>query len=125
MSGISGQESSDTTDQNKCSLHFLILLGIPSSVILLLHCDSIVKPLLRILIRMLSSNITAISTHTISSSRRGWKLGNINFESWSEIAHGQRRYEFAAKKTVPHAECYVCEYASICHGGCPRLRSRP
>jgi radical SAM protein with 4Fe4S-binding SPASM domain len=37
----------------------------------------------------------------------------------------QTRYEFAAKKTIPHAECYVCEYASICHGGCPKLRQGP
>ncbi len=51
-----------------------------------------------------------------------WKLGNINLDSWAEIARRKRRYEFAAKKTVPHPECQVCEYQSICHGGCPKLR---
>jgi uncharacterized protein len=56
---------------------------------------------------------------------RSWKLGNINCESWPEIARRQIRYQFAAKKTIPHAECYVCEYASICHGGCPKLRQGP
>jgi len=52
----------------------------------------------------------------------GWKLGNVEMDSWPEIARRQRRYNFAAKKAVPHAECAVCEYQQICHGGCPKLR---
>jgi uncharacterized protein len=28
---------------------------------------------------------------------RDWKLGNINLDSWPEIARRQRRYQFAAK----------------------------
>jgi len=52
----------------------------------------------------------------------GWKLGNIMLDSWAEISRRSRRYSFAAKKTLPHAECQVCEYQSICHGGCPKLR---
>jgi uncharacterized protein len=52
----------------------------------------------------------------------GWKLGNVNEDSWSEIARRQRRYKFAATKTIPHPECQVCEYQSICHGGCPKHR---
>lgn len=52
----------------------------------------------------------------------GWKLGNITLDSWAEIARRTRRYSFASKKTLPHAECEVCEYQSICHGGCPKLR---
>jgi uncharacterized protein len=55
----------------------------------------------------------------------GWKLGNITFESWSEIARRARRYSFAAKKTIAHAECQACEFQSICHGGCPKLRHGP
>jgi uncharacterized protein len=51
-----------------------------------------------------------------------WKLGNIELDTWSEIARKQRRYNFAQKKTVPHAECQVCEFQSICHGGCPKHR---
>jgi uncharacterized protein len=51
-----------------------------------------------------------------------WKLGNVNADSWGEIARRQRRYTFAAKKTIRHAECEVCEYQAICHGGCPKLR---
>ena len=51
-----------------------------------------------------------------------WKLGNINVDSWPEIARRRLRYEFAAKKTLPHPECQVCEYQSVCHGGCPKLR---
>lgn len=51
-----------------------------------------------------------------------WKLGNIALDSWAEIARRQRRQSFAAKKAVPNAECTVCEYRDICHGGCPKLR---
>jgi uncharacterized protein len=51
-----------------------------------------------------------------------WKLGNCAVDSWAEIARRVRRRQFAAKKTVPHAECAVCEYETICHGGCPKLR---
>jgi uncharacterized protein len=54
-----------------------------------------------------------------------WKLGNIEMDSWAEIARRQRRAGFAAKKSVPHAECAGCEYQSICHGGCPKLRHGP
>jgi uncharacterized protein len=54
-----------------------------------------------------------------------WKLGNITLDSWSEIARRTRRYSFAAKKTLAHPECQVCEYQSICHGGCPKFRHGP
>ncbi len=54
-----------------------------------------------------------------------WKLGNINFDSWSEISRRQRSYQFAAKKTILHPECQVCEYQAICHGGCPKHRHDP
>jgi uncharacterized protein len=53
---------------------------------------------------------------------REWKLGNINEDSWIEIARRQTRYEFAAKKGVDHAACVVCDYQSICQSGCPHLR---
>lgn len=51
-----------------------------------------------------------------------WKLGNINLDSFAEIARKQRRYHFAVKKTEPHPECQVCEFQNVCHGGCPKLR---
>ena len=35
------------------------------------------------------------------------------------------RRSFAAKKTLAHPECQVCEYQSICHGGCPKFRHSP
>ncbi len=54
-----------------------------------------------------------------------WKLGNIQLDSWAEIARRQRRYSFASKKTLAHPECQVCEYQSICHGGCPKFRHGP
>ena len=52
----------------------------------------------------------------------GWKLGNINLDSWPEIARRQQRYSFAAKKSIAHPECQACEWQSICHGGCPKHR---
>ena len=55
----------------------------------------------------------------------GWKLGNITLDSWSEIARRTRRYSFAQKKTLAHPECQVCEWQSICHGGCPKFRHGP
>ena len=54
-----------------------------------------------------------------------WKLGNINLDSWTEIARRTKRYSFASKKTIAHPECQVCEYQSICHGGCPKFRHGP
>ena len=54
-----------------------------------------------------------------------WRLGNINVDSWPEIARRQRRYQFAANKAIPHPECQVCEYQAICHGGCPKHRHDP
>ncbi len=53
---------------------------------------------------------------------KDWKLGNIELDSWTEIGRRAKRYNFASKKTIGHAECAVCEYASICHGGCPKFR---
>jgi uncharacterized protein len=55
----------------------------------------------------------------------GWKLGNINLDSWSEIARRRRRYEFAATKTIPREECARCEWLAICHQGCPKFRHAP
>jgi uncharacterized protein len=54
-----------------------------------------------------------------------WKLGNITVDSWGEIARRTRRYSFASKKTLAHPECQVCEYQSVCHGGCPKFRHGP
>jgi uncharacterized protein len=54
-----------------------------------------------------------------------WKLGNVLADSWPDIARRSRRYEFATKKTLDHPECRVCEYQSICHGGCPKFRHGP
>jgi uncharacterized protein len=56
---------------------------------------------------------------------KDWKLGNINLDSWPEIARKTRRYSFASKKTIAHPVCSVCEYQSICHGGCPKFRHGP
>ncbi len=53
---------------------------------------------------------------------KDWKLGNITLDSWAEIARRRRRYQFAANKTIAHADCQVCEYQSICHSGCPKFR---
>ena len=54
-----------------------------------------------------------------------WKLGNVNLDSWPELARKQKRFQFAAKKALPHPECEVCEWQSLCHGGCPKHRKDP
>ena len=54
-----------------------------------------------------------------------WKLGNVNDDSWAEVARRSKRYSFATKKTIAHPECQVCEYQSLCHGGCPKFRHGP
>lgn len=51
-----------------------------------------------------------------------WRLGNVTTDSWPDIARRLRRMEFAAKKSLPHEACAVCQYRGICHGGCPHLR---
>ncbi len=51
-----------------------------------------------------------------------WKLGNILIDSWTDVARRARRHQFASNKKIPHADCEVCEYRSICHGGCPQYR---
>jgi len=56
---------------------------------------------------------------------KDWKLGNIQVDSWSEIARRPRRVQFASKKTLAHPECQSCEYQSICHAGCPKFRAGP
>ncbi len=56
---------------------------------------------------------------------KDWKLGNVTLDSWPEIARRSRRYGFASKKTLAHPECQICEYQSICHGGCPKFRHGP
>jgi uncharacterized protein len=53
---------------------------------------------------------------------KDWKLGNATLDSWPEIARKQRRYSFAAKKTIAHPECQACEYQAICKAGCPKFR---
>lgn len=54
-----------------------------------------------------------------------WRLGNIMIDGWGEIARKVKRYSFAAKKTLAHPTCQMCEYQSICHGGCPKFRHGP
>lgn len=53
---------------------------------------------------------------------KSWKLGNVTLDSWAEIGRRTRRHNFAGKKTLAHPECQVCDYQSICHGGCPKFR---
>jgi len=56
---------------------------------------------------------------------KGWKLGNVNLDSWPEIARRKRRYEFSQNKAVLHEECERCEWLSICKRGCPKFRHAP
>jgi len=54
-----------------------------------------------------------------------WKLGNVNTDTWREIARRQRRFNFSAKKSIAHPDCQACEYQPLCHGGCPKFRHGP
>ena len=60
---------------------------------------------------------------TITPEQYGRFLCEV-FE-WGEIARRTKRYSFASKKTLAHPECQVCEYQSVCHGGCPKFRHGP
>jgi uncharacterized protein len=51
-----------------------------------------------------------------------WKIGNLNMDSWTELARRASRHEFASKKALLHESCRQCEYAWICKGGCPKHR---
>jgi uncharacterized protein len=55
----------------------------------------------------------------------GWKLGNVMADSWSEMARRTRRFQFAGKKALAHSDCQVCEWQTLCHGGCPKFRHGP
>lgn len=54
--------------------------------------------------------------------REEWKLGNVRDTSFAEIARRGRRFEFAGRKSLPNDKCEECEYVSLCHRGCPKLR---
>ncbi len=54
-----------------------------------------------------------------------WKLGNINLDSWPEIARQRKRYSFSQTKSIVHEECRKCEWLSICKQGCPKFRHAP
>lgn len=56
---------------------------------------------------------------------REWKLGNVMVDSWAEIARRERRFGFAAKKTLAAPECLACEYQPVCRGGCLKYRHGP
>ena len=66
-----------------------------------------------------------MSTRATSSSRAPGNSATCVLDSWPEIARRTRRYSFASKKTLAHPECQACQYQSICHGGCPKLRHGP
>jgi uncharacterized protein len=55
----------------------------------------------------------------------GWKLGNLHADSWTEMARRGRRRRFAAQKRAPHPDCAVCQFRTLCHGGCPSNRHAP
>lgn len=53
-----------------------------------------------------------------------WKLGNLNKDTWSQIAANSLRARFAYGKQIPHPACQACEYQALCHGGCPSFRTK-
>jgi uncharacterized protein len=53
---------------------------------------------------------------------REWKIGNINEDSFEEIARRNIRHQFARTKQIPHTACDACEYETLCWRGCPHTR---
>jgi uncharacterized protein len=51
-----------------------------------------------------------------------WKLGNINQQSFEELADHPRRKAFAALKSAYSRKCEECPHLSLCHGGCTKDR---
>jgi uncharacterized protein len=51
-----------------------------------------------------------------------WKLGNINENSFAEIADNPKLNEFIERKRVLDEKCKSCEWRSLCFGDCPKYR---
>lgn len=51
------------------------------------------------------------------------KLGNVAADTWETLLASPLYRQFAAHKTAAQpTPCATCEYASLCHGDCPRNR---
>ena len=52
-----------------------------------------------------------------------YRLGNINRDTLSDLAYGDRQFEFGVRKrsSLPH-QCRRCRYYTLCHGECPKHR---
>jgi uncharacterized protein len=55
----------------------------------------------------------------------GWKLGNLNTDTFFQIARTRARAEFSRTKAIPHPACTECEFEQICCRGCPHTRHAP
>jgi len=53
-----------------------------------------------------------------------WRLGHILQDDLAEMFHSRRQQEFRRRKTLLPAECRLCRWYRLCHGGCPKDRLR-
>lgn len=53
----------------------------------------------------------------------GYKLGNLNRNSFEEINERRRELRFVEESAQMHEDCRSCKYAPICRGGCRRHRN--
>ena len=51
-----------------------------------------------------------------------WCLGNLLEKPVGELYGGERKREFARRKSIVSNKCFVCRYFPVCRGGCPRDR---
>lgn len=51
-----------------------------------------------------------------------WKLGNVAEQSIAELLASPAMHRFSALKPNLPVECQVCQWKSVCYGGCPRNR---
>lgn len=51
-----------------------------------------------------------------------YKTGDLTKQGLREIWESEKGREFTAHRQERSAECDACQYASICHGGCKRMR---
>ncbi|MBN1846535.1 MAG: SPASM domain-containing protein, partial [Sedimentisphaerales bacterium] len=51
-----------------------------------------------------------------------WRLGHLMETPLGELAHGERKRQFARRKRQVPNRCLACRYHSLCRGGCPKER---
>lgn len=54
-----------------------------------------------------------------------YRLGNLNIDSFEEMAAKRRELQFIEESQREHPDCLSCRYYSVCRNGCRRYREIP